>query len=104
MTDVSLTYETVATPKTNAVARFVKNEHGDWVDTVPTEFARIQERRIAELTALLQRCVDPVSDMLSQARHREYAYRHFEERKKRCAAEAQQYDTLLSDIQKATQP
>lgn len=99
------------TPKTDAAAVYALPDnvytpalYESDLEFVPADFARAQERRIAELTALLQRCVDPVSDMLSQARHREYAYRHFEERKKRCAAEAQQYDTLLSDIQKATQP
>ena len=44
----------MATPKTDVVARYIRNEHGDWVDTVPVDFARAQELQIAKLQMLLE--------------------------------------------------
>ena len=63
-----------------------------------------QAEAIQYLKSLLERCVEPVTDMRDAALGQMKAYSRFSERKAKFASAANQYDTLLGDIQKATQP
>lgn len=64
---------------------------------------RSQAQTIVYLQSLLTRCVEPVTSLRDSAIDQMQAYRNFQERKARYAQAANQYHTLLDDIQKATQ-
>jgi hypothetical protein len=65
---------------------------------------RSQCQTILHLQSLLARCIDPVTDMRDASISQMKAYSRFQERKATYASAANQYDTLLDDIQKAVQP
>jgi hypothetical protein len=52
--------DSLSTPRTNAVARYLKSEFGALVDSVPVEFARQLERELNAALADLQRHRDRV--------------------------------------------
>jgi uncharacterized protein YukE len=65
---------------------------------------RGQAQTIQYLQSLLERCAEPVTDMRDAALGQMKAYSRFQERKAKYASAANQYDTLLDDIQKAARP